>query len=207
MNSIVALPKPYYGFKNVNRYWDKHLGMPAAKILPGEYYVTGHDEVIVTVLGSCISACIRDKKQKIGGMNHFMLPKQNADASMSVMDKSTRYGNYAMEHMINDILKHGGKRENLEVKIFGGGRILATMTDIGLRNIEFVHEYIRTEGLDFITEDIGDKYPRKVMYFPSTGKARVKRLKALHNNTVIEREITYMQDIETKPVEGDIELF
>lgn len=207
MHAVSKLPKPYSGFKGINRYWDKHLDMPAAKILPGEYYVTGHDEVIVTVLGSCISACVRDNILNIGGMNHFMLPKQNASPLSSVMDKSTRYGNYAMEHMINDILKNGGRRENLEVKIFGGGRILATMTDIGLRNIEFVHEYIRTEGLELIAEDVGDRFPRKVMYFPSTGKARVKRLKALHNNTVIEREISYMHDIESKPVEGEIELF
>lgn len=112
-----------------------------------------------------------------------------------------------MEHMINEILKNGGRRENLEIKVFGGGRILATMTDIGMRNIEFVHEYIKTEGLKLISEDVGDRFPRKVMYFPYTGKARVKRLKALHNNTIIEREISYLNDIDTKPVEGDIELF
>jgi chemotaxis protein CheD len=201
------LPKPFPGFNGINRYWDKHLNMPAAKILPGEYYVTRHDEVIVTVLGSCISACIRDAKRNIGGMNHFMLPKQVNPNVSQLMDESTRYGNYAMEHMINDILKNGGKRENLEVKIFGGGKILATMTDIGMRNISFVHEYILAEGLKLLAEDTGDRFPRKVMYFPFDGKARVKRLKALHNNTVIEREITYMHNIEAKPVEGEIELF
>jgi chemotaxis protein CheD len=207
MDMIKQLPKAFSGFKGINRYWDKGLDMPAAKILPGEYYVTSQDEVIVTVLGSCISACVRDRRYKIGGMNHFMLPMQSGVPDPKTADKSTRYGNYAMEHMINDILKNGGRRENLEVKIFGGGKILATMTDIGQRNIDFVHDYIVTEGLDLLAEDIGDRFPRKVLYFPTTGKARVKRLKALHNNTIIEREISYMHDIETKPVEGEIELF
>lgn len=207
MEPVGKLPRALSGFRDINRYWDKTLNMPAAKILPGEYYVTVNSEVIVTVLGSCISACIRDRIYNIGGMNHFMLPKNSENSSGKFMDKSTRYGNYAMEHMINQILKNGGRRENLEVKIFGGGRILATMTDIGMRNIEFVREYIATEGLALIAEDVGDRYPRKVMYFPETGKARVKRLKALHNNTVIEREISYMHDIEEKPVEGEIELF
>lgn len=207
MTNKINLPRPFPGFGNINRYWDKYLDMPAAKILPGEYYVTKNDEVIVTVLGSCISACIRDVNRKIGGMNHFMLPKQSSIHGNHIMDESTRYGNYAMEHMINDILKNGGKRENLEVKIFGGGKILATMTDIGMRNINFVHEYIEAEGLSLVSEDTGDRFPRKVMYFPYDGKARVKRLKALHNNTVIEREMSYLTDIENKPVEGEIELF
>lgn len=209
MNDVsqISMPKALPGFSEINRYWDKHLSMPAAKILPGEYYVTRSDEVIVTVLGSCISACVRDRKRGVGGMNHFMLPKQSGSYDTDIMDKSTRYGNYAMEHMINDILKNGGQREDLEIKVFGGGRILATMTDIGQRNIHFIHEYIETEKLLLIAEDTGDIHPRKVMYFPFTGKARVKKLRALHNNTIVEREINYLNDIETKPVEGEIELF
>lgn len=199
------------GFKHINRYWDRLNDCYAAKILPGEYYVTVHDEVIVTVLGSCVSACIRDKVFGIGGMNHFMLPvnKEEMSSSGGYMGESTRYGNFAMEQMINDILKHGGMRKNLEVKLFGGGRVLKNMTtlDIGKKNIDFVLQYIRDESLELSAEDLGDIYPRKVLYFPSTGKVRVKKLRSLHNNTIIERETSYRKKIEKAPVSGDIELF
>ncbi|MDH5183016.1 MAG: chemoreceptor glutamine deamidase CheD [Gammaproteobacteria bacterium] len=207
MSQEHTLPKAIRGFSGINRYWDKYVNMPTAKILPGEYYVTYHEEAIVTVLGSCVSACVRDRKFNIGGMNHFMLPQQNKYVDNDVLADSNRYGNFAMENMINEILKNGGRRQNLEVKIFGGGKILASMTDIGHRNIQFVHEYIQEEALDLVAEDTGDIYPRKVMYFPYTGKVKVKRLRSLHNNTIVEREMTYMHDIEDKPVAGEIELF
>ena len=194
------------GFESINRYWDKTQNIAAAKILPGEYYVTMHDEMIVTVLGSCISACIRDRKLGLGGMNHFMLPS-GGDDKASLVSGAERYGNFAMEHLINTILKNGGEKKNLEIKIFGGGKILAQMTDIGLRNIEFVQHYIKTEGLMMVSEDVGDIYPRKVAYFPATGKALVKKLRSVQNNTVVEREKSYLKDLEQKPVEGDIELF
>lgn len=197
------------GFEHINRYWDKTNNSYAAKILPGEYYVTYSDEIIVTVLGSCISACIRDRVKGIGGMNHFMLPETKGDGSWAGSSTNTaaRYGNYAMEHMINDILKNGGKREHLEVKICGGGKILQQMTDIGMKNIAFVRTYITMEGLDLIGEDVGDVYPRKVQYMPKTGRLRVKKLRSLHNDTIIKRESDYMHEIEETPVAGDVELF
>ena len=196
------------GFHDINRYWDKTHDIFAAKILPGEYYVTTNKEAIVTVLGSCVSACIRDKVFGIGGMNHFMLPL-NKGSEVSAMSNAGRYGNFAMEKMINDILKHGGVRENLEVKIFGGGRVLKNMQtlDIGNGNINFVREYIETEHLKLVGEDVGDVFPRKVIYFPLTGKVRVKKLRQMHNRTIIERENSYMSSFETKPAESDIELF
>ncbi len=202
---------PLPGFEHVNRYWDRSHAIYTAKILPGEYYVTRNHEAIATVLGSCVSACIHDRVRGVGGMNHFMLPmdenQSGAWAGSDALSASTRYGNNAMERMINDILKHGGRRENLEVKIFGGGRILAQMTDIGRRNIAFVHEYIKTEGLALLGEDVGDVYPRKVLYFPASGRVRIKKLRSLHNNTIIEREKAYLHVIEEKPVAGSIELF
>lgn len=112
-----------------------------------------------------------------------------------------------MEHLINVILKNGGQRQNLEVKLFGGGRILQNMTDVGMRNITFARDYIETEGLKVVAEDVGDIYPRMVVYFPATGKVRVKRLRSLHNNTIVEEEIRYISNVENKPVGGDIELF
>lgn len=200
----------FEGFQHINRYWDRSNNLYAAKILPGEYYVTANDEVIVTVLGSCVSACIRDKVFGIGGMNHFMLPANKDELSSSgIFAESTRYGNFAMEQMINDILKNGGMRKNLEVKLFGGGRVLKNMQtlDIGKKNIDFVMKYIKDESLQLIAEDLGDVYPRKVLYFPLTGKVRVKKLRTMHNNTIVEREKTYRKKIEKIPVSSDIELF
>lgn len=199
------------GFDHINRYLDKERNVIAAKILPGEYYVTQDDELITTVLGSCISACIRDKEIGLGGMNHFMLPETTVDklkqSSEAVVGNATRYGNYAMEHLINTILKNGGKRKNLEVKVFGGGRIIPTMTDVGLKNIDFILEYIDTEGLALLSQDLGDIYPRKIIYFPRTGKVGVKKINHLHNDTIIRRERQYFDNIRNAPVEGDVELF
>ena len=132
LNSKIRLPICLPGFDHVNRFFDKNTGMPTAKILPGEYYVTRNDEVIGTVLGSCISACIRDTVCGVGGMNHFMLPTHNSAGKMAgignKISDAARYGNFAMEHLINDILKLGGNRNNLEVKLFGGASVIGAAT-------------------------------------------------------------------------------
>lgn len=210
-----GLPEPpnaLRGFGAVNRYWDRQRDCSAAKILPGEYYVTTNDEIIVTVLGSCVSACIRDPSMRIGGMNHFMLPVsgafQNTIRAASDND-ATRYGNFAMEKLINDILKNGGRREHLEIKLFGGGKVIQHMkeADIGNRNICFVRDYLRTEGFDIAAEDLGDIYPRKVVYYPMSGRVQVKKLRNIHNDTIVLREVGYREKLEQQPVAGDIELF
>lgn len=207
----VAMAPALPGFEHINRYWDKLQGRYAAKILPGQFYVTLHDEAIVTVLGSCIAACIRDRVFGVGGMNHFMLPDdgRNGERLLQPGSLATRYGNHAMEQLINEILKAGGRRENLEVKIFGGGQIIRNMRtlDIGRRNIDFVHEYIRTEGLKLVAEDTGDIFPRKVMYFPASGVARVKRLRHMHNDTIVRRELDYREELVQQPAAGEVELF
>ena len=202
----VQMEKCLPGFSHINRYWDKQNEIFSAKILPGQFYVTKEDEAIVTVLGSCISACIRDPIKGIGGMNHFMLPADNSGGGTK-LSESARYGNFAMEMLINEILKNGGKKANLEVKIFGGGKILRNMTDVGERNIEFAISYIKTEGLNLISSDVGSPHPRKVYYFPESGRVRIKKLRKLHNETVIEREADYMKNLDKKPVESNIELF
>jgi chemotaxis protein CheD len=202
----------------VKRYWDPTRNQYAAKILPGEYYVTVESEVITTVLGSCISACVRDPVFGVGGMNHFMLPqssgREHDSWTDSLVSASARYGNVAMEHLITDIQKFGGVRENLEVKITGGGKVLAIMSDVGRRNIQFVREYIRTEGLRLLAEDVGDVYPRKVLYDPRTGRVQVKKLRTLHNDTIFKREEQYMTRLVEPPQRasqevfgGDVELF
>jgi len=201
----LALP----GFENIKRSWNSTYETVAARLLPGEYFVTMHDEAVYTTLGSCISACIRDRVTGIGGMNHFILPISASSDSWKAAGNSAsaRYGNFAMEHLINNILKNGGKRQNLEAKIFGGGRIIANMTDVGMRNIAFARDYLETEGLKISSEDVGDTFPRLVVYFPATGKVKVKRLRSLHNNVIAEQETMYLNTIEEKPVSGDIELF
>lgn len=203
------LPLALPGFEHIKRAWNDAYEAYSARLNPGEYYVTKNNEGIYTTLGSCISACIRDRVSGVGGMNHFMLPASADEGGWKAagMGSATRYGNFAMEHLINEILKNGGNRQNLEVKLFGGGRILANMTDVGLRNIEFAHNYIKIEGLRVTSEDVGDVFPRIVVFFPATGKVRVKRLRSLHNNTIAEQETKYLDRIAAKPVSGDIELF
>lgn len=205
------LPLPLPGFEHVRRTWNETYQSYAARILPGEYYVTKNDEGVYTTLGSCISACIRDRVSGIGGMNHFMLPATEStevDAwKAASLSAATRYGNYAMEHLINEILRNGGQRQNLEVKIFGGGRIIASMTDVGARNIAFARDYLKTEGLLVTSEDVGDVFPRMVVYFPATGRVRVKRLRSLHNNTIATLETRYLESVKTQPIGGDVELF
>ena len=210
LNGTPDLPKALHGFESIKRYWDKSAEEFVAKILPGELYVTCEDEMITTVLGSCISACIRDPVFRVGGMNHFMLPMSKTDPNMNdQLGSAMRYGNFAMEHLINEILKNGGMRKNLEVKLFGGGKVLSHMTDVGQRNIDFALEYIRTEGLKLLSEDLGDRFPRKIQYYPATGKARMKKLRKMHNSTIIAREEEYMHDIDQTQAQatGDIELF
>lgn len=187
------------------------MSLPAAKLLPGEFYVSIRGEMIVTVLGSCISACVRDRVHGIGGMNHFMLPAQNEFSSSkwgnSTVSSSSRYGNWAMEYLINEILKAGGERRYLEVKIFGGGNVLSNMTDIGKRNIEFVEEYVAREGLSIIAKDVGDIYPRKVLYFPDTGAVKMRKLRSVQNDTLISRERAYLEKIKQRSQDGGVELF
>lgn len=211
-NGLRPEPPPLLpGFEHVRRSWNVSYAAYAARILPGEYYVTRSDEGVYTTLGSCISACIRDRVSGVGGMNHFMLPASAKDEpaawTATGLGAATRYGNYAMEHLINVILRNGGVRKNLEVKIFGGGRILENMTDVGQRNITFVRDYLKTESLSIVAEDVGDVFPRMVVYFPSTGKAKVKRLRSLHNNVIANQEKAYIEVIADRPVAGEIELF
>ena len=188
-------------------YFDRTFDCEAAKIGPGEYYFTKQAMLIVTVLGSCVAACIRDTKTNIGGMNHFMLPESfEKDSPVS---ESMRYGSYAMEVLINQLLKNGAKRENLEAKIFGGGNVIRsfTKTNIGERNAIFVRQFLKNEQIKVTAEDLNDIYPRKVYFFPHTGKVHVNKLKTLNNDTLLQREASYAQRLKTDAVGGDIDLF
>lgn len=202
-------PRALRGFEHINRYWDSQNKLWAAKILPGQLYVTTDpSEIVATVLGSCVSACIRDPDTGIGGMNHFMLPLKEGHSTGEWLDQATRYGSYAMEHLINEIMKAGGRRDNLEMKVTGGARVIKNMSNVvGQRNIDFVLNYAEIEGIEILAQDLGDIYPRKVMYYPSSGRLRVKKLRSLHNDTLIVREESYVHELESAPVAGDVELF
>lgn len=207
MTIAAAQPHALPGYEHINRYWDRINERYAAKILPGEYYVTLRGELVTTVLGSCIAACIRDRKLGIGGMNHFMLPHSAHQDSWGGSASAARYGSYAMEVLINDIMKNGGRRENLEIKLFGGGQVLAQKTSVGTKNIRFVREYIGTEGLHITSEDLGGIYPRKVIFYPDSGRVQMKKLRTLANQTILEREDNYQHSLDEKPVTQTVELF
>ena len=190
------------------RYFDKKFGMEAAKILPGEYFATDKDIVLVTVLGSCVAACIRDTRAGVGGMNHFMLPRSERDPA-SPVSMSARYGTYAMEILINQLIKMGAQRASMEAKVFGGGNVLRgfTSNNIGESNANFVMEYLHNEGVRVAAEDMLGVHPRKIYYFPRTGKVLVKKIRELHNHTIVERESEYNMRLRNVVVGGDIEIF
>ncbi len=190
-----------------NRYFDRHFERDAVKILPGEYFATASDTLIVTVLGSCVSVCLRDPVCKIAGMNHFLLPTDGG--LQDVLSESARYGVYAMDILINHLLKLGASRYRLEAKVFGGGNVLKgfTQTSVGERNAEFVLEYLRMENIPVIASDLLDLYPRKVYFFPESGQVLVRKIKQLHNTTIIDRESAYRMAIRNATGSGDVELF
>lgn len=203
-----VLPRTMPGFESIRRYLNA-AGMPTARILPGEYYVTCEDEIIDTVLGSCVAACIRNPRLGIGGMNHFMLPRPSGasnDAWEKVAGRATRYGTASMEQLINRVLGPGGTRQDLEVKIFGGGRVVPKLSDIGARNIAFVREFLQHEGLKIASEDAGDTCSRHVQYFPRSGRVRVRHLTA-RSSELGNSEQRYLDRLEKTPVAGEIDLF
>jgi chemotaxis protein CheD len=189
-----------------NRYFDRKFAAEAVKVLPGEYFVSATNVLMVTVLGSCVSACIRDREKGIGGMNHFMLADSGEASAVS---SSARYGTYAMEILINHLLKLGARKSNLEAKVFGGGRVMALLSSsqVGERNSKFVIDFLNTEGIAVAAQDLLDVYPRKVYFFPHNGKVLVKKLVRMHNDTLVRREKEYAARLTEAPVAGEIELF
>ena len=190
------------------RYFDTKFGIEAAKILPGEYFATDKDMVLVTVLGSCVAACIRDTRTGVGGMNHFMLPRSEKDPA-SPVSMSARYGTFAMEILINQLIKMGARRETMEAKVFGGGNVLRgfSVNNIGESNANFVMEYLHNEGIRVAAEDMLGVHPRKIYYFPASGKVMVKKIRELHNHTIVERESEYNMRLRNVVVGGDVEMF
>lgn len=189
------------------RFFDPTHGGWIVKVLPGEFYVTAKsDEVLVTVLGSCVSACIRDQRAGIGGMNHFMLPLGHA-GDWGSNPQSTRYGNFAMEKLVNELIKAGCSRERMEVKVFGGGNVIDINQAIGTQNAEFVLRYLEAEGLSCAAQDLGGQHPRRIHYFPATGRVVRRLLGSSETSAVAREEFAYASRLSSTKTAGDIQLF
>ena len=193
---------------NDKHYFNKHLGMNVVKVYSGDCCVTNSEnELMVTILGSCISACIRDVEKEIGGMNHFLLPYSEA------MDNSSmRYGAYAMESLINAITNLGGEKKNLEIKLFGGANVIANSKEIGKRNCEFVESYLEKEGLPCDSKHVGGSAARRIHYYPTTGKVMMKIVEDNHDYLELEQqEKNYKMKLDKKnknhKIDGSVELF
>jgi chemotaxis protein CheD len=165
-------------------FFDAHFRTEAVKVLPGEYFVYDEDIAIMTTLGSCIAACLWDRDKRVGGMNHFMLPDAGGSAD------GGRYGSYAMELLINEMIKRGASRPTMEAKVFGGGAVISGMNtiNVGERNTAFVMDYLRTERITVVSKDVMDIYPRKVCFLPASGKAMVKRLASTNTEMLVAQE-------------------
>ncbi|AGI22041.1 chemoreceptor glutamine deamidase CheD [Pseudomonas sp. MT3] len=190
----------------LNRYHDPRFGMDAVKLLPGECFVTAEELMIVTVLGSCVSVCLRDRSSGLGGMNHFMLP---GDAgTRRLLSSSGRYGVHAMDLLISALVRRGAQRRNFEAKVFGGGSVLQNLSaDVGQRNVEFVLDYLGAEGIPVLAQDLLDVHPRKVYFFPGSGRVLVRKLRVLANDTLLQRERQYRQQLSRQTRGGTIDLF
>ena len=183
-------------------FYDAHFKNDAVKILPGEYFVHNEDMLIMTTLGSCIAACLYDRNAKVGGMNHFMLPDGAGE--------SGRYGSYAMELLINEMMKRGASRMTMEAKVFGGGQVVSGMTtmNVGERNTNFVMDYLKTERIPIVSKDVLDVYPRKVCFLPGSGKAMVKRLAPTNTDALLAQDRAAAQKaVPANTGGGSVDLF
>lgn len=195
-------PDAYFG--GSRRYVETKTGLTVVNVHAGDCFITDKDnEVAATVLGSCIAACIRDPVAKVGGMNHFLLP-----TTTGAQGDSARFGAFAMEQLINEILKRGGRRERLEAKLFGGGNVIESSALIGDKNAAFAIEYLELEGIRLVGRDVGDKWPRKVRYYPVSGRAMMRKLRRDDDYRNVRREEEGYRSQITKPVIGnDVDLF
>ena len=183
-------------------WYETHFQTVAVKVLPGEYFVDSEDILIMTTLGSCIACCLWDRQARVGGLNHFMLPEGGGGDG--------RYGSYAMELLINELLKRGASRLSLEAKVFGGGQVIAGMDtmNVGLRNTEFVLDYLKTEHIPVVSKDVLDIYPRKVGFLPASGKAMVKRLAPTQAASLLAQERAAAQRVVPAASSGgSVDLF
>jgi chemotaxis protein CheD len=172
-------------FKTI-RYFERNFDTYAVKIFPGEYFATNDATAIATLLGSCVSVCLYDRNKGVGGMNHFMLPKTQLKTNATRCTPpyalpcanpcSARYGECAFKHLLERLEKLGARRNSLEAKIFGAGRVMAGESDIGEKNAEFALGYLDERNIPVVASDLGDNYSRKLVFFPATGRVFMKKL-------------------------------
>ncbi len=187
-------------------FHDDSEDVDVVKIFSGDWYVsTKKNEMLATILGSCVSACIRDPVARVGGMNHFLLPGD--DSIDSKTSDSARYGVFAMESLINGILKAGGQKHRLEVKVFGGGNVINNSARIGSKNAQFIRDFLGKEGFRIASEDLEGDHPRRLHYYPDTGKVMMRLLRRKEDMIVVDEEARYSKQISAKPIGGDVELF
>ncbi|MBL4666807.1 MAG: chemoreceptor glutamine deamidase CheD [Sneathiella sp.] len=194
--------------KGRQRYFDARKNHEVIRVLPGEHYVTENKgEMIVTILGSCVAACIRDPQTGVGGMNHFMLPESETGNWGSV-SATMRYGNFAMETLINEILRTGCPRERLEVKLFGGGNVTPGRVKVGDMSGQFALNYLKYEGLHPAAYDLGGTVPRRIHFFPETGKVDRLLLRRREDVQYLKEENDYRSRLPQQINKGgEIDLF
>ena len=209
--AIAAPPVMIPEFDGIRRYGVRDSKRYLAKIRPGEFFVTRHGELISTTLGSCVAACVRNRITGVGGMNHFLLPDSFEGNTKlweeTLVSAPARYGNVAMERLINVVLGDKARREDLEIKVFGGAKVLRANIDIGERNTLFVKSYLRTEGLMIAAQDLGGTAPRKVIYDPVNGDVFVRKLGSGVKSRIVEEEFDHLKTIKDDEVSGDVDLF
>ncbi len=183
-------------------FQDTAFGRAAVKVLPGEFFVYDQDVAVNTTLGSCVAACLHDPAARVGGMNHFMLPDGGDEAG-------GRFGAYAMELLINELIKQGARRGSLQAKIFGGGQVMRSLarTQIGEKNVAFVRAFLAQEGISVLASDVLGVWPRKVCLFPRSGQVLCKRLPAAQADDDIRQEESYRAQLVREPRGGEVELF
>ncbi len=197
----------------MNRHFDVHFQKEIVTIHPGEYFSTKEDVYIATVLGSCVSIALFDQKLHFGGLNHFMLPKPGLNRMVNAGDEG-RFGDFAIELLINEMLKMGAHHEDLRAKVFGGGNVLDTggsrLNMTGINNANFALQYLETEKIPVLVNDTGGIYPRKIFFHPLTSKVYLKRIQS--NVAPVEeikrREEEYEKKLQQrKAAAGDITWF
>lgn len=152
----------------------KDLERIAVNLNPGGWAIEA-SRPLATLLGSCVSVCLFDGKLKIGGMNHFLLPR-GSNASNADHDVILN-GDYSMEVLVNGLLNKGAQKRRLVAKAFGGGTIVSSIRmAIGERNAEFAQEWLEREGIPLVASDFSGPWSRKIIFVPDTGEAFCRRI-------------------------------
>ena len=194
----------------VSRFWDPVLGSYVTRVQPGFYTLAQGTEVVMTTVGAGICACVRDPELRIGGLAHFLLPTEDGASEAwngTAVSTIMRFGNVAMEYLITAVCKMGGRRDRLELMVFGGANLATHMSDVAERHVAFIQAYAETEELPVIEQDTGNSYAREVAYYPGMGTVRVRALTRPAAQDIIEREQIYLCALAKVPSSDDVTLF